>query len=235
MRNDPAVSITHWTGPLVLSGFALLVGCGSHNHLAEYAFADHTLGMVYLASPAPRLYTGGYDVRESDDAVTAVVRAGAGVAKHIEGKRSAARLDSASARVNLAELLAHRTVERAGRYLGLRPAGNSDEADYLLEVQMHNFGIDASSDAAAYLYTNAEAVLLDRRSGREIWSAKVHGTDRLTPNVRGAGGLPGTIITAGTLGTVTVADYQRALDELATLSSRVIADELRAALRDARK
>jgi hypothetical protein len=221
---------------LGVASFGLLTACGGqHHHLAEYSFADRSLGLVYIAPPAPALYTGGYGIRASDDAVTAVVRAGAGVAKEVEARRASARLDSASVRANVAELMARRTIERAGRYLGMHPAAPSETPDYVLEVQMHNFGIDASGESAAYLYMNAEAVLLERRTGREIWSAKVHGTDRLTPWVRGAEHVPGAIITAGTLTTVSVADFQAALDQLATLSSTVIADQLRAALRDARR
>jgi hypothetical protein len=221
---------------LGVASLSVLAACGGqHHHLAEYSFADRSLGLVYVAPPAPVLYTGAYGLRRDDDAMTAVMRAGAGVAKEVEARKASARLDSANARLNVADLLARRTVERAGRYLGMHPASSSDAADYVLEVQMRNFGIDASGESAAYLYTNAEAILLERRTGREIWSAKVHGTDRLTPAVYGADRLPGAIITAGTLTTVSVADFQAALDQLATLSSTVIADQLRAALRDARR
>jgi hypothetical protein len=215
---------------------AAAAACGGpRHHLGEYTFADRSLGLVYIAPPAPALYTGSYGVRASDDPVTAVVRAGAGVVKEVEARRASARLDSALVRTRVSDLLANRTLERAGRYLGMHPTASADGADFLLEIHMRNLGIDASGSSAAYLYTNAEAVLLERRTGREIWSAKVHGTDRLTPPVHGADQVPGTIITAGTLGTVSVADFQAALDQLATLSSTVIADELRAALRDARR
>ena len=82
------------------------------------------------------------------------------------------------------------------------------------------------------------AVLLDRRSGREIWNVTVQGTDRLTPTIRGGslgGTVGGAIVTAGTLRTMTVADFQQALDQLMSLSSDVVAEELRAALREARR
>jgi hypothetical protein len=221
---------------LGIVSFAGLAACGGRgHHLAEYSFADRSLGLVYVAPPAPALYTAGYGAPHTDDVVMAVVQAGASVVKEVEARRARSRLDSASSRVNVADLLAKRTIERAARYLGMRPAGASETADFVLEVQMRNFGIDASGASAAYLYTNAEAVLLDRRTGREIWSAKVHGSDRLTPVVRGPDKVPGAIITAGTLTTISVADFQQALDQLASLSSIVIADELRAALRDARR
>ena len=102
---------------------------------------------------------------------------------------------------------------------------------------MKSFGLDARGSSSASLYTNAEAVLLDRRTGREIWNVVVHGTDRLTPRVRGAATLPGAgaIITASSLAAMSVADFQDALQQLAELSSNVVADELRSALRDVRK
>src|SRR5690606_7674347 len=67
------------------------------------------------------------------------------------------------------------------------------------------------------------------------WNAKVHGTDRLTPYVVGYDGVPGSIITAGTLHMVSVDDFQHALDQLTTFSSNLIADRLRSALRDVRR
>lgn len=219
-------------GVLVLFG---AVACGGHHHLGEYDFAQRSMAVVIVAPPAPDLLTGGYDVRASDDAVQAVLKAGTTAAKDVEARRARARLDSATAVVGVTGDLARRTLERASRYLGTRPVTSANDADFLLEVHMRNFGLDARSQSA-YLYTNAEAVLLDRRTGREIWNIKVHGTDRLTPRVRGAGQLPGAgaIIAAGMLRTMTVQDFQDALQQLADLSSNLMADELRSALRDVR-
>lgn len=207
---------------------------GARHHLNEYTFADRTMATVVLGTPAPGLITGGYDLR-STDIVDVVVKAGSKAAKDIEARRARARMDSATARMRLSDSLAKRMLERATRYLGVRPTTSPASADFLLEVHMRNFGLDAGGSGAASLYTNAEAVLLDRRTGREIWSVKVHGTDRIAPRIRGAGSVGGTIIAAGALHTMSVQDFQEALDQLMTLSSNVVADELRSALRDARR
>jgi hypothetical protein len=212
-----------------------LAGCGPKHHLDQYNFAGKRMALVVLAPPAPGLLEDRLRLRRSDELVEAVVQAGATVAKNAEAGRARARLDSATTRAGLADALARRTLDRASRYLGMRPVPSQDDADFLLEVHMRSFGIDARGSGAATLYTNAEAVLLDRHTGREIWNVRVRGTDRLTPPVRGSDRLPGTIITAGTLHTVTVADFQQALDQLVQLSSNVIADRLRSALRDARE
>jgi hypothetical protein len=226
-------------GARLLGAMLLLLAsaaCGRGHRLGEYTFTDRSMALVVIAPPAPGLLTPGYGLKESDDVVGAVVRAGSKVARDVEGRRARARLDSATSRVSMAGDLARRTLERTSRYLGLRPVSSTADADFLLEVHMRNYGVDARGESAAYLYTNAEAVLLDRRTGREIWNVEVHGTDRLTPIIRGAGSIPGGgIITAGTLHTVTVADFQQALDQLVTLSSNRIADELRSSLRDVRR
>jgi hypothetical protein len=166
--------------------------------------------------------------------VETVVRAGADVAKEREGRRASARLDSATARVNIPGVLAQRTLERASRYLGTRPINDEQLADYLMEVRMERFGINAKGDNAAYLFTYAEAVLIDRRSGREIWNVNIHGRDRLTPYVESTSGIPGSLITASTLGSVSVSDFQGALNQLMDYSSTLITNELRSALRDVR-
>lgn len=211
-----------------------LLGCGGGHHLAEYPFSSRTLAVVYIAPPSPELLTSYYDLTNSQNPLEAVVRAGADVAREREGRRASARLDSAADRIDIPAVLAQRTLTRASRYLGTRPTTDENQADYLMEVRMERFGINAKADEAAYLFTFAEAVLIDRRTGREIWNVNVHGRDRLTPYVESSSPIPGSVITAGTLGSVSVADFQGALNQLMDYSSNLITDELRAALRDVR-
>ena len=213
---------------------AAAAGCGGGHHLAEYPFSSRTLAVVYIAPPSPVLLTSYYDLTNSQNPIEAVVRAGADVAREREGRRAHARLDSATARIDIPAVLAQRTLQRASRYLGTRPITDENAADYLMEVRMERFGINAKADEAAYLFTYAEAVLLDRRTGREIWNVNIHGRDRLTPYVESSSPIPGSIITASTLGSVSVADFQGALNQLMDLSSTLITNELRSALRDAR-
>jgi hypothetical protein len=213
---------------------SFVVGCGGGHHLAEYPFSSRTLAVVYIAPPAPVLLTGYYDLTNSQNPVEVAVRAGADVAREREARRAGARLDSATARIDIPKVLAQRTLERASRYLGTRPTTDEQQADYLMEVRMERFGINAKADEATYLFTYAEAVLLDRRTGREIWNVNIHGRDRLTPYVQSNSPIPGSVIAAGTLGSVSVSDFQGALNELIDLSSNLITNELRSALRDVR-
>lgn len=212
---------------------ALVAGCGKH-YLNQYEFSDKTLALVYIEPPAPELLHGWYNLDVDGNAMQTVVQAGAKVAKEVEARRASARLDSAAQRVDVASRLAQRTLERASRYLGTRMVVTPGGADYVLEIHMRSFGIDARSNRATYLFTRAEAVLLDRKTGREIWSEDVRGTDRLTPYVVGTRSVPSAVFTAATLHTVTVADFQEALEQLTTYTSNLITNELREKLRDVR-
>jgi len=208
--------------------------CGGKHYLAQYDFADKTLSLVYVEPPAPQLLHGLYDLKIPENVQQGTVYAGGAVAKEVAARRARARLDTAAQRYQLEERLAQRTVERASRYLGTRPVMTPQGSDFVLEVNMRKFGIDARNSEAAYLFTSAEAVLLDRHTGREIWSVRVSGRDRLTPYVQGTQTVPASIITAATISTVSVSDFQEALDQLTTFTSRLITDELRSNLREVR-
>jgi len=219
---------------LVLALLTTLVACGGKHHLDNYRFSNRTLGVVFVEPPEAELRHGWYNVETGGNRIQTVIQAGSKVAKEVEARRALSRLDSAEQSVDLTTLLANGTAQRASRYLGTKAATDVDVADFVLEVHMREFGIDARSNHATYLYTRAEAVLIDRRSGREIWSQKVRGNDRLTPYIVGTMDAPSAIFTAATLHTVTVAQFQRALEQLAVYTSSLIANELREDLRDVR-
>jgi hypothetical protein len=233
MRRHPeASSITR----LALFGILLVAasGCGRKHYLAQYQFSEKALALSFIDPPAPELITGLYDLRVSRNPVTTAARVGGGVAKEIEARKASARLDSAAARVDVQAELAQRTLERASLYLGTRPVQTIGEADFVLEINMRHFGIDARSSNAAYLYTRAEAVLIDRRTGREIWSVDVRGSDRMTAFVIGTRDIPSSIFTAATIHNISVPEFQGALEQLVISSSNVITNVLRDKLRDVR-
>ena len=226
------MTVIRVAGSLLALVFA--TACGGRHHLDQYHFSNKRIALVYIEPPAPELLHGWFDVRPSESTVQTVVRAGASVAKEIQARRASARFDSATVHVDFQARLAQRTLERASRYLGTRAVTTPDSADFVLEVQMRSFGIDARSNHATYLYSRAEAVLLDRRTGREIWHRNVRGRDQLTAWVHGGGIVPSAGISAITLATVSVADFQEALEQLVNYTSNLITNELRDKLRDVR-
>lgn len=210
-------------------------GCGKH-YLNQYEFSTKTLALVFINPPEPELLHGWYNLDGGGqlNAVQTVVGAGAKVAKEVEARKAQVRFDSAATQVDASAILAQRTLDRVSRYLGTRIVSTPETADYVLELNMKSYGIDARSNRSTSIYARAEAVLLDRTSGREIWSEDVRARDRMTPYVIGTSNVPSAIFTAATLHTVSVEDFRRALEGLAGFTADAITNELRDDLRDLR-
>src|SRR6478672_5264051 len=128
---------------LTAAALIAAAGCGRKHYLAEYQFSEKALALSFIDPPGPELITGLYDLRVSRNPVTTAARVGGGVAKEIEARKASARLDSAAARVDVQSQLAQRTLERAALYLGARPVQRIADADFVLEINMRHFGIDA--------------------------------------------------------------------------------------------
>lgn len=211
-----------------------LTACGGGNELERIPIGGGSVAVVDYATPTPDVRVGGYD-SGGDDVFTAVVEVGSGVAKEVEARRARGRLDSAAVLVDVRRRLSERTLERTARYLGAAPVAETDEADYLMELYVRSYGIDARSAGAARLFMNVEAVLLDRKTGYELWSIDVDSHDRLTPKVRTGSAAAADIVAAGGLGALTVDDLQDELAALTDFTADYMMNELREDLRDARR
>ena len=222
------------TAALCTAVLVVAAACGAKHELKRYSFAGSTLAVVDYEPPAPELRTGSVDV-DGEDVFTAVLDAGSRVAREVEARRARTRLDSAANLVNVRQQMSVRTLERAGRYLGTTPVDNAATADYLLEIYVQRFGIDARGGRAATVFMDVQAVLIERATGHEVWSVDVDSYDRLTPRVQRGGGVPADIVTAGTLHALTVEDYRRALDGLTDFTSDFVSNELREDLREIRR
>lgn len=235
MRRAGVVQVLRRVGVLA-SVVSVAAACGGKHFLNEYRFTDRKLAVVFLEPPSPAIRHGWFSsgIDSGSNVLQGVIQAGSKVAKELEARKAQRRLDSASTRVDLPTLLAARTAERANRYLGTSSAPTTQEADYVLEMNMISFGIDARSDDETRLFVKAEAVLMDRRTGREIWSEEVTGTDRLTPFWIGSASIPGSAVNAVLLNQITVDQFQQALEQLVALTATRISDELREDLRDVR-
>jgi hypothetical protein len=215
----------------VLLGTAALgaAACNRH-HLADYDFMDRTIAVVSYGTPVPRLWTGPIDV-EGDNPLDLILSAGGRVAREVEARSARARMDSATQRIEVEGRLADRVLERAAVYLGARP-GPRDEADFLLEIDLEALGLDATRDYP-HLLVQGKALLLDARTGREIWSENVHGNDPLSPGFFRED-VVGDVATAAVLRSLTVEDFERILDQLVDYVADRVTDELRKDLRDVR-
>lgn len=213
----------------------LTVACGGPKHdLARVSTVGSSIAVVDYSAPAPELWTGSVNVSD-DDVITAVIDAGARVARETEARKARARLDSAAVQLDVRARLSQRTLERAARYLGSRAVDSIDEADYLLEVYVRSYGLDARGSRGARVFMKTETVLIDRRTGREVWTVRVNSHDRITPSVSGGASIPAAVVTAGSLHMVSTEELRQELGSLTDFTADYATNELRDDLKDVRR
>ncbi len=208
-----------------------LSACGPGHRLGDADFSGGTLTVDTWTPGSPVVLTSGVDHDSEGTLAEVLLETGSDVARELEARRANERLREASARFDLADRLSERLSTRAQRSLGTRPAPSPAEADFVMELDVHRYGIRAN-DRSASVFLEADVFLLDSR-GVELWRRSVNAWDRLTPHVDG--GIGSGAVTAATLSRVTVDELERALGRAADAAANRIDRDLRDDLRDVRR
>ena len=222
---------------LAVLSVAWFAGCQSTGRLADYQFAGGTLGTVYDLPPSPEVLTGPYFLGHPQDPVRALIRLGTRVAKEVAAEDIRARVDSATAMVDIAGRLARRTGARAARFLRVEIVDDEASADFGLEVWVREFGIDANDwGAAAHFFVDAQVVLYDGFDGSAIWERDVRERDPIMPHIFGPGPARAVrdVVTAAALASMSEEDIARALEHLADYAADQISEALRNSLEEVR-
>jgi hypothetical protein len=211
-------------------------GCAHGNRLAEFDYRDRTLAVVSDVPRRPEVLSGPNFLGErSGDPLRDLVRVGARIFRAAEAIAVQEKLDSAATLIDVGYVLEDNAHERTARYLGADPVAGGQDADYVLEIIVIEYGIDAETwNAAAQFYIEADAALLDEATGTEIWRAEIEARDPIGPAVFGGPSVVRDIVTAATIADLSVQEIVDMLESLADFSARVITDQLRDDLRDAR-
>jgi hypothetical protein len=205
-------------------------GCRGTGRLAEYDFRDHTVAVAYDFAPHPDVLTGPWFPRLSDNPLKAAIEVGSRVAREVEASQIRARLDSAVAGVDVVDRMAGRTLERSARLLRMVPVDAERDAEFLVEVMLREYGIDAKDwNAAAHFFVDAEVFLIDAADGTQIWKSHVRSRDPIMPAIFGRGTIVRDVVTAASLASLSVEEIEYALERLADYS----ADHITGRLRDA--
>jgi hypothetical protein len=215
-----------------VSGLAVLAGCGSKHRLAEYQFSGQTVAVAPHFPAHPTILTSSYATDYRGDPVGQILKTGGQIAKDVAAHSVAEDLDSAASVIDMSKRVADRALERSARYLGARPVETATEARYVLEIVVRDYGIDARQwEDAAYVFVDAEAVLLDGATGAEVWSARVDEHDPITPSLNGSPSPTQDVVTAAVLADMSVEELARTLERVSDYCADRITDRLRADLR----
>lgn len=215
-----------------LVAMMVLTGCGTKHRLDQYDFAGRTVAMMPFTVPVPELLTRSYVSGGGENTLSRIVAAGSQLAVELEGREARARLDTAATRVDIVGIITQRTLQRASAYLAARPIDDPQDADFLLDLVVRSIAIDVRGSRAE-LVLDSETILLDRATGREIWTARIRNRDAITPATGMNTG--GDVVTAIVLSTISVEEFQRLLEGAAAMTASWITERLRDDLEKVRR
>jgi hypothetical protein len=213
----------------LVAGLSLTVaGCGAKHRLAEYTFRDLTAAAL-VSDPGPEVFTGSFIDVVGDDLISSALRAGTTLAKEATASQAQARLDSAMIQVDVPERMKERILRRCSEFLHLRPTPDYEGSEFLFDMYIDSYGIDAESwESMVYFQIDLKVYLLDNTTGLEIWKTHVKRRQPLSRAIFDTG-FPAAddVISAITLSQLTVEEMVTGFQYLADDTADLVARKLR--------
>jgi hypothetical protein len=220
----------------VALGLVVLVGCAGNGALAEHRFRGRTLAGSMRAAPEPRVFAD-YSVRlDRRDPVGSVLGVATSIAKAGSVQKAQARLERALEAVDVPEEIRASAAEECAKVLGCDTVERAGGADYVLSMEIREYGIDATSSGGSTEFrVDLGVVLFGGEDERTIWKARVREETAITPEVFGLGGSVGNVLSAAALAELSEEEIGRGLMKLARSVAYRVADRLERDLTRARR
>lgn len=212
-----------------LAAAVALSGCGASNRLDEVALPGRRVAVAAAIPPAPRVQAGSPAEAGVNpwDPVGTAVRRETSETKRRQAVRAQARLDSVVARVDVADRIARRTLARTATALGFAPAGRPAEADFVLDLQVRDYGLVADSfEGDTFFVLLGEAVFLDARTGAELWRTDLEEREVVDNTVFRLPAIAGNLVTGRALASLSAQEMAVALQRLGDVAAERISERL---------
>jgi hypothetical protein len=215
---------------LVLCASALLLlccMCCSMNKLHGYAFREHTASALLAYPPPPEIFADNWADVDFSNPVTTIIGIGTGIAKEVQIDKTRAKMDSAMQMVDIPEIVRVETLDRGANYLHYRSTEDIEDSDYLFDIEIEHYGIDAKSwTASVHFKLDAKITLFDNRMTKAVWRSCFKEEIPVSGEIFGLPGSAGNIITAVSLSRLKADQIALALENLAVQTADRIIHKL---------
>ena len=230
---------TQGTASLFACGAAALAmltsSCATINKLDKYDIANATLAASMRVPPQPT-FNIHYSVKiDAKDPIGTAFSVGTNLAKAEQAEKAEGRMREALASVDVPEIVLRETSAACIQALGAKKAAAKMLADYLLDLEIREYGVNAASAGSSVsLRMHMTASLHHNRSGELVWRRDINVDNQASPDMFGGGQIVGNLVTAMALSELSVDQLAKGFEQLAVESARSVARRLENDLYSAR-
>lgn len=230
-------------GPRTHASAALLLlvvstsACASTGRLGEYDFNGRSLTVVVDAPRHPEVFDSSVPMIDDDEQDTlgdVFARVGSALLRDVSAAEAQQRLSAAADRVNPAELIGTRALERSARILRMEPVADG-AADFELELRIERYGLTSNDwNAQAFFMVEGRMFLIDSADGSVVWETGLSEYDAVNRGDTDLGDNATNVVTAAIFATLSEDQMATALEAVAQHAADHAADRLRAGFDKAR-
>jgi hypothetical protein len=208
------------------STVVLLASCMTVNHLDRYDFEGSTLAVDMRTPPEPRLRID-YDFQMNNSPFMSALSVMSNLAKANQASRARELMQAALMDVDVPGIVRSETFRACAASLSALPVDSVRTADYVLDLHIDEWGIEARSPVAAVsLHIKVLASIYPRHGDELAWRREVTVDQPAEPDMFGIGNVIGNMVTATVLADMTEENLARGFKELGSLTARRVAMEL---------
>lgn len=209
--------------------------CTTINRLGEFDIQGKTLAAEMRIPPPPEMDVHYRFDMDMKNPLSMAIGFGTTIAKAANAGRVDALMREALTAVDVPTIVHDEAYASSLSVLGAYQEDEPQQADYILDLQIHKYGVHAGSWAAAVtLRVRLTARLLANETGEVIWRRDIEVDRRATPVMFGLDPNLSNIVTAGELASFSEPDLEYGFSELARDAALTIARTLQDDLYTAR-
>jgi hypothetical protein len=205
------------------------------NKLDRYRVENSTLAVDMRNPPEPTFDVGLNLTLNPRDPVTTAISIGTNLAKAGQAEQAGLRMKEALDSVNVPTIFLAEVTTACVDVLGSQLVEEKFQADYILDLDIQRYGVDADSPGSAVtLEMQVTARILDNRSGDLLWERGFDMREQASPSMFGLSGVVGDFINTAAIAGLTTEQMIQGFENLARESARAVSNSLADDLYNAR-
>jgi len=229
-------NIISLAGTLAVAAAAMvLTSCTTINRLGEFDLQGRTMAAEMRLPPEPRMDVN-YQVKiDLSNPIGTALNVGSNIAKAANANRVDSLMRDALQVVDVPGMVRDESYSTSLSVLGAQEEEDPVAADYLLDFDIHKWGIHAGSwTSAVSLRMKLTAILYSNAEKTIVWRRDIEVERDATPEMFGLDSTIGNFVTTAALASLSEEDLQNGFDQLARDTALTISRTLQNDLYDAR-